>query len=171
MTLKHIFVAALLTGTSVAVFAQNPASTNKKTNGITSGADQTATGSADGLKRRGNGQESPKMKAGVSRSGNSNLSPTGPTNTHGSTSEGSASVPSAGGAGTRQARGGVKGAQNTKNNTASDGGATTGPGATGANRRKAADAAYPQPTGSGKNGTQSTTAKGHQGQMGKKPSN
>ncbi len=162
MTIKHIFVAALLAGTSVAAFAQNPASTNKKTNGMTSGADQKATGSADGLKRRGNGQESPKMKAGVSRSGNSNLSPTGPTNTHGSTSEGSASVPSTGGAGTRS-RGGVKGAQNTKNNTASDGGAT-GSGATGVNRRRAADAAYPpQSTQSGKNGTQSTTAKGNQG--------
>jgi len=94
MTLKHIFVTALLAGTSVGIFAQNPASTNKKTNGMTSGADQKATGSAAGLKRRGNGQESPKMKAGVSRSGNSNLSPTGPTNTHGSTSGGSVSTKS-----------------------------------------------------------------------------
>lgn len=124
---RNLIIAALLIGTSWGVMGQNPAQTTEANSGISSKADQNATGSADGLKRRGTGQESPKMKQGVSRRGNSNLSPTGPTNTQGSTSEGSASVPSRGGAsGTnmREARGGVKGSLNSKNNTASDMGMT-----------------------------------------------
>ncbi|KAB7726117.1 hypothetical protein F5984_24875 [Rudanella paleaurantiibacter] len=131
---RSFFAAALLIGLSVGASAQTQ--TQNTSNGVSTKS-SPATGSAEGLNRKGTGEESPKMKSGVSRSGNSNLSPTGPTNTHGSTSEGTGSVRSTGGAegtGTRQARGGVKGAQNTRNNTANDGG-TTGPGATGGNSR------------------------------------
>lgn len=159
---KVIILASLFLSISVGTMAQNPAQTNKTNNGISSQTNRNATGSAEGLKRRGNGQESPKMKEGVSRNGNSNLSPTGPTNTQGSTSEGSASVPSAGGAqgtNTRSSRtstntGGVKGAQNTKNNTASDGG-TTGPGATGGNSRNT--------TREGQNRTSTNSTSGYTG--------
>jgi hypothetical protein len=57
-----------------------------------------ATGSSEGLKRKGAG----KMSSGVSRNGNSNLSPTGPTNTQGSTSQ-------AGGGGSSASPGGAPG--------------------------------------------------------------
>lgn len=132
-----LIATTLLLSASLGGLAQNSTNANKTTNGT----DQKNTGSAEGLERKGNGKESPKMKSGVSRSGNSNLSPTGPTNTHGSTSEGSGSVQATGGAtgtGTRQkTRGGVKGAQNARNNTATDGG-TTGPGATSGGNRSPA---------------------------------
>lgn len=52
------------------------------------------TSSTTGMQRKGSG----KMATGVTRNGNSNLSPTAPTNTQGSTSEGSASRASSGGA-------------------------------------------------------------------------
>jgi hypothetical protein len=130
-----LLATALFVGASLSVTAQTQ--TQNTSNGVSSKSGQS-TGSAEGLNRKGTGQESPKMKSGVSRNGNSNLSPTSPTNTHGSTSQGSASVRSTGGAegsGTKM-RGGVKGAQNARNNTANDGG-TTGPGATNGNSNRA----------------------------------
>lgn len=88
------------------------------------GTAKSNTSSVEGMKRKGSG----KMASGVTRNGNSNLSPTAPTNTQGSTSQGSASVPSGGGAkGTRTgiARS-TNGPKSTKNGTASDGGLTSG---------------------------------------------
>ncbi len=117
-------VTALLTQTYAQKQAQGA---NTKTNGVVSqqsGQPANNTSSVEGMKRRGSG----KMASGVTRSGNSNLSPTGPTNTQGSTSQGSASVPSAGGAkGTRVAetKRDNTGPKSTKNGTASDGGLTS----------------------------------------------
>ncbi|AQG81266.1 hypothetical protein AWR27_19240 [Spirosoma montaniterrae] len=101
---------------------------NTKVNGVVSQQSSTTNtnkSSVEGMKRRGTG----KMESGMTRNGNSYYSPTGPTNTQGSTSQGSASVPSAGGAkGTRVAETRPKtGSQpkSTKNGTASDGGLTS----------------------------------------------
>lgn len=97
-------------------------------NGVVSQQGQSAnsnTSSVEGMKRRGSG----KMAAGATRNGNSNLSPTGPTNTQGSTSRGMSSKPSAGGAPgtrvteTRQTNNNAP--KSTKNGTASDGGLTS----------------------------------------------
>ena len=94
------------------VVSQQSATTNAKTSSV------------DGMKRKGNG----KMADGVTRNGNSNLSPTSPTNTHGSTSQGSAVAASPGGAkGTRtEVARPSNGPKSTKNGTASDGGLTSG---------------------------------------------
>lgn len=174
--------AALLGGLLSQSAAQNQ--TQKAATGVSSqpgGSAKNNTSSVDAMKRRGSG----KMASGITRSGNSNLSPTAPTNTQGSTSQGSASVPSAGGArGTRTtAAKPANRSGNVPNRTASDGGQPTKgrvstqstSGATGGSKRPTSAGAVqkeartsdknvstngPKPTGVGKSGTPSGSASG-----------
>lgn len=118
-----LFGAVLLAGLATDSIAQT--ASQKPSTGVASqqsASANTTTGSTDGMQRKGTG----KMSSGVTRNGNSNLSPTSPTNTQGSTSQGSASIPSAGGAkGTRTVAAKQPNApKSTKNGTASDGGST-----------------------------------------------
>lgn len=128
-----ILSAALVTGLMLDTRAQTgggPSSAEKRSvNGIVSEQGKSMsnkTSSVEGMQRKGSG----KMSAGVTRNGNSNLSPTSPTNTQGSTSQGSASVPSTGGAkGARtvetKQKNSTSAAKSTKNGTATDGGLTS----------------------------------------------
>ena len=121
ITLSLTLAAGLLTQ----AYAQNQGG-EMSNGGVVSqqgGTAKSNKSSVEGMNRKGSG----KMAAGVTRNGNSNLSPTAPTNTQGSTSQGSAIVASPGGAkGTRtevvRPRTGPK---STKNGTASDGGLTS----------------------------------------------
>lgn len=188
-----IMSVALAIGICFGAVAQANQETGNVTNGGIS-SQQAATKKsskngdtpAEGLQRRGSG----KMAAGASRNGNTNLSPVQPTQTQGSTSQGSASVPSTGGAkGTRVSETRPKNSASTKNGTASDGGLTSSgtptygakvdtkstSGSTGGSKRPTSTGAvqkeartsdknvstgYPQPTGAGKPGTPSGSASG-----------
>ena len=79
--ITSLFLALCLT---TAGFAQTLSPVPKPVDGNTTPSTQRNTSSTEGLNRRG-GKDvgtrgSTKMKDGVSRSGNSNLSPTSPTN-------------------------------------------------------------------------------------------
>ncbi|QJW91657.1 hypothetical protein HNV11_20870 [Spirosoma taeanense] len=116
---KVIMLAAVLTvGTMFKSFAQNPSQSTSTGSVSQQGkSPNTKTSSVEGMKRKGSG----KMASGVTRSGNSNLSPTSPTNTPGTTSKGSGSDK-----GTRVNDMKEKiPAKSTKNGTATDGGLTS----------------------------------------------
>lgn len=113
----------LTAGVAVDAAAQTQSSPQPATNGIVSKGKNSTSDPTEGMKRKGSG----KMESGPTRNGNSNLSPTGSTNTQGSTSEGSASVPSNGGAKGSNVPSNQERVRpgSSKNNTATDGGLTS----------------------------------------------
>ena len=127
----------------------------------------TGSGSAANMKPNGSG----KMTPGVTNNGNGGPSPTAPTNTQGSTSQGSASIPSPGGAkgthtmATKQPRAAKNGTVDTKSTSGSTGGSKR-PTSVAAVKQEArtsdpnVSTNGPQPTGPGKPGTPSGKAMG-----------
>ena len=121
---------------------------------------------AAAMKQKGSG----KMAAGVTNNGNGNQSPTAPTNTQGSTSQGSASVSSPGGAkgthttASKQPGASKSGTVDTKSTSGSTG--SKRPTSVAAVKKEArtsdpyVSTNGPQPTGPGKPGTPSGKAAG-----------
>jgi hypothetical protein len=85
--MKKPIIAALAIGIATTTAALAQTQIQNTSNGTTSQSGQRNTSSTEGLQRKGGEKVgtrgSQKMKDGVSRSGNSNLSPTSPTNAPG----------------------------------------------------------------------------------------